>query len=193
MMSASRKQSYDFSALSMLVVDDSDHMLALVRRLLTAMRIEQLRTAHEIEGAIDAMRVAKPDLVILDWNMIPVNGLDFLARVRKGPDTPNAEVPILMLTAHTEMHRVLAARDAGVNWVLAKPISFKSLYDALTLIVDSDREFVRSEVYIGPDRRRDRRGGSPDQRRNTSPDDGGDRRRASDPDAPKPKPEPGKS
>jgi two-component system chemotaxis response regulator CheY len=147
------KSVYDLSALSILVVDDNDHMLALVRRLLAAMRIENVKLADDAPSAFTAMKAMPPDLIILDWNMIPVNGLDFLAAVRRDANSPNPEVPILMLTAHTELHRILAARDAGVNWVLAKPISFKGLYDALVLIVESDRAFVKSEVYVGPDRR----------------------------------------
>jgi two-component system chemotaxis response regulator CheY len=163
-------KTYDFSALSVLVVDDSEHMLAIVRRLLVAMRIESIREAHEVEGALNAMRAAMPDLVILDWNMIPLDGLDFLERVRKGADSPNKEIPILMLTAHTEMHRVIAARDAGVNWVVAKPISFKSLYEALAIIVESERAFVHSDVYVGPDRRTRRADGIAEERRQSRPD-----------------------
>lgn len=161
--------AYDFSALSVLIVDDSEHMLAIVRRLLAAMRIENIREAHDVDGALDAMRAVIPDLVILDWNMIPLDGLEFLERVRKGADSPNKEVPILMLTAHTEMHRVIAARDAGVNWVVAKPISFKSLYEALAIIVESDRAFVHSEVYVGPDRRTRRADGITRERRQSRP------------------------
>ncbi|MBL8709354.1 MAG: response regulator [Rhodospirillaceae bacterium] len=147
------QEAYDFSALSVLLVDDSDHMLHLVQRLLFAMRIKNVRLAADAAAAFTLMKAAVPDIIILDWNMIPLDGIDFIRLVRRGSDSPCPEVAILMLTAHTEAHRVVAARDAGVSWLLAKPVSFKSLYGALTRVVDDDRPFVNSGLYVGPERR----------------------------------------
>jgi DNA-binding response OmpR family regulator len=147
------QEAYDFSAVSVLIVDDSDHMLHLVQRLLFAMRVKNVRLAADAAAAFALMKAAPPDLIILDWNMIPLDGIDFIRLVRRGSDSPCPEVPILMLTAHTEAHRVLTARDAGVSWVLAKPVSFKSLYGALVRVVEDDRPFVRSDAYVGPERR----------------------------------------
>jgi CheY-like chemotaxis protein len=85
--------------------------------------------------------------------MIPLDGIDFIRLVRRDPESPCRDTPILLLTAHTEPHRVRAARDAGVNHVLTKPISFTSLYQAIATIIEDERPFVRSEAYAGPDRR----------------------------------------
>jgi len=148
-----RHQVYDLSQLRILIVDDSDHMLVIVRRLLTAMRIETLWLAADAAEAFQMMQAQTPDLIVVDWNMIPLDGIDFIRLVRRGADSTCLDVPILLLTAHTEPHRVRAARDAGVNHVLAKPVSFKSLYRAIVTIVDDKRPFVRSDAYVGPDRR----------------------------------------
>ena len=128
----------------------------------------------EWDTEADVIRWSERQLALhgLDADGQPATLNEFLERVRRGPDSPDTEVPILMLTAHTEMHRVLAARDAGVNWVVVKPISFKSLYDALAIIVESDRAFVRSEAYVGPDRRTQRRGGVAVERRKPRPENG---------------------
>ena len=83
-----------------------------------------------------------------------LDGLDFVRLVRKGADSPNPYVPIILLTGHTEMHRVLEARDAGVNEILAKPISIKSLFSRIVSIIESPRPFVKSKTYFGPCRRR---------------------------------------
>jgi CheY-like chemotaxis protein len=147
------RQAYDFSALRVLIVDDSDHMLVIVRRLLSAMRIRDVTLAADAAEAFQMMKSATPDLIIVDWNMIPLDGIEFIRLVRRHDNKEIADAPILLLTAHTEPHRVHAARDAGVNHVSAKPASFKSLYRALVAIIEDERPFVRNEAYIGPDRR----------------------------------------
>ena len=86
--------------------------------------------------------------------MSPLDGMDFVRMVRTGNDSPNQYVPIIMLTGHTEMNRVLEARDSGVHEFLAKPISAKSLYARIRAIIENPREFVRTSMYFGPNRRR---------------------------------------
>lgn len=147
------QQAYDLSALGVLIVDDSDHMLAIVRRLLGSMRVGAVRLAADAAEAFEMMKVEVPDLIIVDWNMIPLDGIDFIRLVRRDASGPCSDTPILLLTAHTEPHRVRAARDAGVNHVLAKPVSFKTLYRAIATIIEDERPFVRTEAYVGPDRR----------------------------------------
>jgi two-component system, chemotaxis family, chemotaxis protein CheY len=161
----SRKTVYDLSALRILIIDDSDHMLAIVRRLLYAMRVETVWLAADAAEAFQIMRTETPDLIVVDWNMIPLDGIDFIRLVRRDLESKFTDIPVLLLTAHTEPHRVRAARDAGVNHVLAKPVSFKRLYDAITAIIDDERPFVRSDVYVGPDRRWKKGDAAPTERR----------------------------
>ena len=85
------------------------------------------------------------------------NGEEFVRRVRLGSDTLNPFLPVIMVTGFTEIHRVVAARDAGVSGFLAKPISAKSLYQRLVGLVDDERAFVRMQDFFGPDRRSPRR------------------------------------
>ena len=68
--------------------------------------------------------------------------------------SPNPFVPIIMLTGHTHVDRVLQARDAGVTEFLAKPISINAILSRLVAIVDHPRPFVRTKSYFGPCRRR---------------------------------------
>lgn len=148
-----RRKAYDLSALRVLIVDDSPHLLLIVRRLLGSMHIHTTWLATDAAEAFQIMRVTTPDLIIVDWNMIPLDGADFIRLVRRGADSPCPDTPILLLTAHTEVQRVRAARDAGVNHVMAKPVTFAALYDALATVIEDERPFVRCEVYVGPDRR----------------------------------------
>jgi DNA-binding response OmpR family regulator len=63
-------------------------------------------------------------------------------------------VPIIMLTGHSEKHRVTSARDAGITEFMAKPISAKSLYQRILNVVANPRPFIKTKTYFGPDRRR---------------------------------------
>jgi DNA-binding response OmpR family regulator len=90
--------------------------------------------------------------------------------VRTGKDSPNPFVPIIMLTGHTEMHRVIEARDAGVHEFLAKPISAKGLYSRVKSIIERPRPFIRAGLYFGPDRRRRQIDWKGPERRKTSTD-----------------------
>lgn len=146
--------SISLEALSVLVVDDNKHMHMVVKGILNSMRIKNIRFSDNAADAFTEMRQWHPDIIITDWAMEPLDGLDFVRLVRKGADSPNPYAPIILLTGHTEMHRVLEARDSGVSEILAKPISIKSLYSRLVSIIENPRPFVKSKTYFGPCRRR---------------------------------------
>ncbi|MBU6298344.1 MAG: response regulator, partial [Alphaproteobacteria bacterium] len=78
----------------------------------------------------------------------------FTREVRTSAQSPNPYVPIIMVTGHTERHRVETARDAGVTEFLAKPITAQNLFLRIAEIVERPRSFVRCNGYFGPDRRR---------------------------------------
>lgn len=145
---------YNLERLNFLIVDDNKHMRALVKSILHALGSKNTTEASDGADAFKELRHYPADIIICDWNMSPLDGLDFVRLVRTGKDSPNPFVPIIMLTGHTEMNRVLEARDAGVHEFLAKPISAKKLYSRIKAIIGRPREFVRAGLYFGPDRRR---------------------------------------
>jgi two-component system chemotaxis response regulator CheY len=143
-----------FEYLKALVVEDNNHMRALLRSLLNALGVKHVFEASNGSDAFEKMREIKPDIVLTDLSMKPVDGIQFTREIRNGPTSPNPYVPIMMITGHTERARVLAARDAGVTEFLAKPITAQNLFLRVAEIVDRPRPFVRCETYFGPDRRR---------------------------------------
>lgn len=145
---------YSLERLNFLVVDDNKHMRALVKTILHAFGSKNVHDASDGADAFKELRVFPADIIITDWNMDPLDGIDFTKLVRTGKDSPNPFVPIIMLTGHTEMHRIIEARDSGVNEFLAKPISAKSLYSRIRSIIEKPRPFIRTKTYFGPDRRR---------------------------------------
>lgn len=145
---------YNLSRLNFLIVDDNKHMRALVKSILHALGVKNVLEASDGADAFKELRHFPADVIICDWNMSPLDGLDFVRMVRTGSDSPNPFVPIIMLTGHTEMNRVMEARDSGVHEFLAKPISAKKLYSRIRSIIENPRPFVRAGLYFGPDRRR---------------------------------------
>jgi len=143
-----------FETLKALIVEDNAHMRALLRALLNSAGIMDIAEATNGRTAIDLLRQRKSDLVLSDLAMKPMDGLEFTRHVRNHEHSPNPFVPIIMITGHTEKHRVEAARDAGVTEFLAKPITAQNLFARIAEIVERPRAFVRCENYFGPDRRR---------------------------------------
>jgi len=115
---------------------------------------------HEHNQRTDAIDVAavmrdlNPDVILLDWMMDGMTGLDFVKMVRTSSASANPFVPIIMLTGYTQVDHVRAARDAGVNEFLAKPVSVKAVMTRLTAVIEHPRSYVRTKVYFGPCRRR---------------------------------------
>jgi DNA-binding response OmpR family regulator len=86
--------------------------------------------------------------------MPEMDGIEFVRKIRRAPESPNRCVPILMVTGHTERSRIEAGRDAGVTEFLAKPFTAQSLVGRIAKLVERPRLFVQCEAYFGPDRRR---------------------------------------
>jgi two-component system, chemotaxis family, chemotaxis protein CheY len=145
---------YRFDRLKLLVVDDNAHMRKLVSAILRAFGVLDIFEAADGEKAWAMLRETQPDVVVLDWMLEGMSGLDFTIKVRTSPDTPNPFVPIIMLTGHTHIERVRQARDAGVNEFLAKPVSVSAIFSRLVSVIEHPRPYVRTKSYFGPCRRR---------------------------------------
>jgi two-component system chemotaxis response regulator CheY len=141
------------SDLSFLVVDDNRHMVGVLKVLLEAFGVENIHESYDVGGALTAFSEHRPDIVIVDYNMAPLSGVEFVRQVRRAPESPNPYVPILLVTAHTERRRMIEARDAGVTEVLTKPVTAQDLYARIHSIIYQPRPFIASKAYVGPCRR----------------------------------------
>lgn len=146
--------SVRFDFVSILIVDDNNHMRTLVAEILRAIGIKDVREAADGADALQFIRHSPPDIIITDFAMQPIDGVEFVTMVRKSSDSTCPMVPIIMMTGHSERHRVEEARDAGVTEFLAKPISARSVLELILEVIERPRPFVRSANYFGPCRRR---------------------------------------
>lgn len=143
------------ATLSVLLVDDNRDARAILRRLLISKGAYHFDEAEDGASAIKVLRERRYDLVLTDQAMSPVDGLEFVRQVRRGPNFPTpSNVPIIMVSAHTDRHVVEAARDAGTSAFLVKPVSPLKLHEHIKEVMEKARAFVRTEDYAGPDRRR---------------------------------------
>lgn len=148
--------AYDFSRLKVLVVDDNQYMRSVFREFLRALGVspDNIRESPNGEDAIEVFGAFSPDLIISDYLMEPMDGFELARRIRRDEDSANPYVPIILCTGYTELGQVIAARDAGVNEVLAKPITANTLYSRIRTIIEEPRQFVQLDSFFGPDRRR---------------------------------------
>jgi len=144
----------DFSRLRLLVIDDNVHMRRIIRSLLHGFGAREIYEAEDGPSGLETFSQCAPEIVIIDWVLPGLDGLELTRMMRHLKTLGNAYVPIIMLTGHSERARVMAARDAGVTEFLTKPISAKGLYQRIVNVVFNPRPFIRTETYFGPDRRR---------------------------------------
>src|SRR5215470_5606917 len=109
-----------------LIVDDYHTMLRILRNLLRQLNLENVDEAHDGEEAFSKLQAAGPhDLIISDWNMKPITGLDLLKRVRA--DEKLKRIPFIMVTAESKTENVVAAKQAGVSNYIVKPFNSETL------------------------------------------------------------------
>jgi CheY-like chemotaxis protein len=145
---------YHFDRLKVLVVDDNVHMRKLVITILQAFGVTQTLEAENADRAWASLRDSNPDVIVLDWVMEGMSGLDLIRMIRTNPQAPNPFVPVIMLTGHTSLDHVNQARDAGVNEFIAKPVSVKTMMSRLVAVIEHPRPYVRTAIFFGPCRRR---------------------------------------
>lgn len=142
------------SMLTILTVDDAQPIRLLLRTVLQALpdvKVIQCEGGHEALRELSGRPI---DIVITDWNMPDMSGIDLTRAIRSGNRVQDRFVPIIMLTGHADRENVVLARDAGVDEFLVKPIRPSALYLRLDAVIQNRREFVVSQHYFGPDRRR---------------------------------------
>jgi len=140
--------------ITILIVDDNQHMRGILKELLRAAGVSDIKEASDPLEAFEYMKSSLIDLLLVDLSMPLMDGVEFTRMVRTNENSPNHFLPIIMITGHSERSRVNAARDAGVNEFLVKPVTAKGLMERLSLIVNRPRNFVKSKQFFGPDRRR---------------------------------------
>jgi two-component system chemotaxis response regulator CheY len=120
-------------SMNVLVVDDYKTMVRIVRSLLQQLGFRNIDDACDGPSALQLIQAKKYGLILSDWNMSPMTGLELLANVRAAPET--AATPFVMVTAEAKTENVVAARQAGVNNYIIKPFTLAVLKQKLTSVL----------------------------------------------------------
>ena len=112
-------------SMPVLVVDDYNTMIRIIRNLLKQLGFEDVDDASDGSAALSKMREKKYGLVISDWNMEPMTGYELLKEVRADPGL--TKTPFIMVTAESKTENVIAAKKAGVNNYIVKPFNAATL------------------------------------------------------------------
>lgn len=145
---------YKFDKIKVLIVEDNLPMLSIVKSVMQSFGCVNIYGAPNGEQGYKVLKEINPDLLIVDWMMSPMNGIEFTKKVRTSDESPNRFVPIILMTGFSQKRRVLEARDSGVNEFLVKPFNARDLYKRIVQVIENPRQYVDADQFFGPDRRR---------------------------------------
>ena len=120
-------------SINVLIVDDYKTMLRIIRNLLKQIEFNNVEEATDGADALVKLRTGNFGLVISDWNMAPMSGLQLLQEVRA--DIRLKSTPFIMVTAESKTENVVAARQAGVSSYIVKPFNAATLRDKIEKVL----------------------------------------------------------
>ena len=119
--------------MKILIVDDMRTMVMLISSMLRQMGFDNLDDASDGGAALEKMKTNKYEMILSDWNMEPMNGLDFLKSLRSDPATQ--ALPFMLITAESKVENVIIAKKSGATNYIVKPFSAATLRDKLTAML----------------------------------------------------------
>lgn len=119
--------------MAILVVDDYKTMLRIIRNLLKQLDFNNVDEATDGSEALKKLRDKDYGLVISDWNMEPMTGLQLVREVRS--DKKLKKLPFIMVTAESKTENVVAAKEAGVSNYIVKPFNAETLKQKIASVL----------------------------------------------------------
>ncbi|TXM76595.1 response regulator [Methylobacterium sp. WL69] len=139
-----------FPDLSAIVVDESLYVRRIVRDMLQRTGIRRIQEAIDGAEALGCMAESRPDLVILDWDLDILSGEEVIRLIRNADTSPAPTVPLILMMAQPRKDRVERAVRMGVNEVIAKPFSPKTLWSRLDEVINRPRPYESAKGLLRP-------------------------------------------
>lgn len=140
--------------LHILIVEDIAPIRELTAAVLKEQGVGTISYAADGESGYESFCRLRPDIILTDWVMPTLDGLEMTKRIRTSSDSPDKTVPIIMMTGFGSPYKISKARDAGVTEFLVKPFSAGDVSKRILKIIKSPRDFIITPNFAGPDRRR---------------------------------------
>ena len=135
--------------LNILIVDGNSYMRKITRTMLMNLGAKSVIEAADGIAALETIRNCDPDVMLLDWDMPVLNGMEVMRIVRSPGVFPRPNLPIIMLTSRAQRSAVVQALQAGAHEFLVKPTSTQALHDRLASIVINPRPMVQvGDAYV---------------------------------------------
>lgn len=119
--------------MNVLIVDDDKTMLGILRKSLKQLKFDNFVDATDGRMALDVLRSKEIGMIISDWNMEPMTGIQLLREVRG--DDKLKHLPFIMITAESKSENVIAAKEAGVSSYIVKPFNAETLKSKLVSVL----------------------------------------------------------
>lgn len=127
-----------------LIADRSQFARRLTRSMLINLGIRSIAESEDGKSTLDAIIASRPDVLLIDWDLPGISGLEVIRSIRSPGVFPWPDLPIIMLTTRAERRYVLKALSCGANEFLAKPTSTRALKDRLVCALQQ-----RAMVWVG--------------------------------------------
>ncbi len=145
---------FKFEKLSLLIAEDTMPMRKLLVSVLNNLGVNNIHVAPNGEQAFEIFQKENQDIILTDWVMDPMDGLELTRKIRHSSQSPNRMAPIILITGYSAWSRVENARDLGVTEFLVKPFTANDIARRLAHVITHPRNFVELSSFFGPDRRR---------------------------------------
>jgi two-component system, chemotaxis family, chemotaxis protein CheY len=119
--------------MKILIVDDFKTMLKIIRSLLKQLGFNNVDEATDGTAALELMKTNKYQMIISDWNMEPMSGIELLRTIRANPETK--ALPVILITAESKIENVILAKQAGVSNYIVKPFNADTLKEKLVSVL----------------------------------------------------------
>lgn len=152
-MATSLQIKESLASIKIMMIEDDRIMVTLMRDILVIMGFRSIIMYHEAKAAFEDIKHNDYDLILCDWKMQGMDGIEFTKLLRAYDKGNKRYTPIIMVTGKAHEQDVIEARDAGVTEYLVKPFSVVSMSQKIKMLLENPKSFVNSGAYKGPDRR----------------------------------------
>jgi two-component system chemotaxis response regulator CheY len=160
--------------IQVMVLDGSARAADLLRGVFVKLGFENITVVTDGYEGIRMLKRTPVHLIFADWELrvrkrrpigdrppvpspddiLPINGTDFVRRLRQSPHSPNPFVPVVLIANENSADDISKARDAGANEVITKPLDVEEICKRIVNLIDDTRYFITARTYKGPCRRR---------------------------------------
>lgn len=172
-----RSKRYDLSTFRVLLVEDFDFIATILASSLSELGFGQILRVNggnpakaKLLDHNSVLSTTNIDVLILDWLMPDGDGADLLKWMRSHRADTIRFLPAIVCSAYTSQTLVEQARDAGANEIMVKPVSAKTLAQRIVHVIEHQRPYLKTPDFFGPDRRRQVKPFTWDDRRHTLPE-----------------------